>query len=132
MPANALAVPVMNNAELNNLTQRIAQESEYIDTLMLAIGTVIVGQHDLIQKLLIAMLSRGHVLLEGVPGLAKTLMVSTLSSLIQTKFQRLQFTPDLLPAAPIGTLLHHPQDGPFQPHLGTIFPNPFLAHSLHR
>ena len=132
MPANALAVPVMNNAELNNLTQRIAQESEYIDTLMLAIGTVIVGQHDLIQKMLIAMLSRGHVLLEGVPGLAKTLMVSTLSSLIQTKFQRLQFTPDLLPADLIGTLIYNPKDGSFETHLGPIFTNIVLADEINR
>ena len=132
MPANALALPVMNNAELNNLTQRIAQESEYIDTLMLAIGTVIVGQHDLIQKMLIAMLSRGHVLLEGVPGLAKTLMVSTLSSLIQTKFQRLQFTPDLLPADLIGTLIYNPKDGSFETHLGPIFTNIVLADEINR
>ncbi len=132
MPANALAVPVMNNAELNNLTQRIAQESEYIDKLMLAIGTVIVGQHDLIQKMLIAMLSRGHVLLEGVPGLAKTLMVSTLSSLIQTKFQRLQFTPDLLPADLIGTLIYNPKDGSFETHLGPIFTNIVLADEINR
>ncbi|MCH7521059.1 MAG: AAA family ATPase [Candidatus Marinimicrobia bacterium] len=122
----------MNNAELNNLTQRIAQESEYIDTLMLAIGTVIVGQHDLIQKMLIAMLSRGHVLLEGVPGLAKTLMVSTLSSLIQTKFQRLQFTPDLLPADLIGTLIYNPKDGSFETHLGPIFTNIVLADEINR
>ena len=132
MPANALAVPVMNNAELNNLTQRIAQESEYIDKLMLAISTVIVGQHDLIQKMLIAMLSRGHVLLEGVPGLAKTLMVSTLSSLIQTKFQRLQFTPDLLPADLIGTLIYNPKDGSFETHLGPIFTNIVLADEINR
>ena len=132
MPANALALPVMNNAGLKSLTHRIAEESDYIDTLMQAMGTVIVGQHDLIQKLLIAMLSRGHVLLEGVPGLAKTLMVSTLSSLIQTKFQRLQFTPDLLPADLIGTLIYNPKDGTFETHRGPIFTNIVLADEINR
>ncbi len=132
MPDNALALPVMNNAELKNLTHRIAEESEYIDTLMQAIGTVIVGQHDLIRKLLIAMLSRGHVLLEGVPGLAKTLMVSTLSSLIQTKFQRLQFTPDLLPADLIGTLIYNPKEGTFETQRGPIFTNIVLADEINR
>lgn len=132
MPANVLALPLMNNTELNNLTHRIAEESKYIDTLMQAIGTVIVGQHDLIQKLLIAMLSRGHVLLEGVPGLAKTLMVSTLSSLIQTKFQRLQFTPDLLPADLIGTLIYNPKEGTFEVQRGPIFTNIVLADEINR
>lgn len=132
MPDNVLALPLMNKTELNNLTHRIAEESEYIDTLMQAIGTVIVGQHDLIQKLLIAMLSRGHVLLEGVPGLAKTLMVSTLSSLIQTKFQRLQFTPDLLPADLIGTLIYNPKEGTFEVQRGPIFTNIVLADEINR
>jgi len=89
-------------------------------------------RHDLIQKLLIAMLSKGHVLLEGVPGLAKTLTVSTLSNLIRTKFQRIQFTPDLLPADLIGTLIYNPKEGTFEVKQGPIFANIVLADEINR
>ncbi len=118
--------------DLEILTDRIASESEYVSSLRDEIGRVIVGQSDLIQKLLIAMLSKGHVLLEGVPGLAKTLTVSTLSSLIQTKFQRIQFTPDLLPADVIGTLIYNPKEGTFEVKQGPIFTNIVLADEINR
>lgn len=118
--------------DLQALTDRIVCESEYVGSLREEIGRVIVGQHDLIQKLLIAMLSKGHVLLEGVPGLAKTLTVSTLSNLVQTKFQRIQFTPDLLPADLIGTLIYNPKEGTFEVKQGPIFTNIVLADEINR
>ena len=132
MPAKAPASDARPSPDLQTLTDRIAGESEYINSLREEIGRVIVGQHDLIQKLLIAMLSKGHVLLEGVPGLAKTLTVSTLSSLIQTRFQRIQFTPDLLPADLIGTLIYNPKEGTFEVKQGPIFANIVLADEINR
>lgn len=121
-----------NSPDLQLLTDRIAQESNYIEEMRKEFGKVVVGQHDLIQKLLIAMLSNGHVLLEGVPGLAKTLTVSTLSNLIDAKFQRIQFTPDLLPADLIGTLIYSPKDGSFETKKGPIFANIVLADEINR
>jgi MoxR-like ATPase len=93
---------------------------------------VIVGQKYLVDRLLIGLLSNGHVLLEGVPGLAKTLAVKTLASCVHTKFQRLQFTPDLLPADIIGTMIYNPRDGEFRPKLGPIFSNLILADEINR
>jgi MoxR-like ATPase len=93
---------------------------------------VIVGQKYLIDRLLIGLLTNGHVLLEGVPGLAKTLAVKTLASCVHTKFQRLQFTPDLLPADIIGTMIYNPRDGEFRPKLGPIFSNLILADEINR
>ncbi len=118
--------------DLAGLTEEIARESRYIDQLRQATGQVIVGQHDLIQKLLITMLSNGHVLLEGVPGLAKTMTVNTLARLIGTRFQRIQFTPDLLPADLIGTLIYNPKEGTFETKRGPIFTNIVLADEINR
>lgn len=118
--------------DLHSLTDQIAKESEFIEALRTATGQVIVGQDDLIEKLLIALLSNGHVLLEGVPGLAKTLTVSTLANLIRTDFQRIQFTPDLLPADLIGTLIYNPKEGTFETKLGPIFTNIVLADEINR
>ena len=132
MPAKAPASEARPSPDLQTLTDRIASESGYVNSLREEIGRVIVGQHDLIQKLLIAMLSKGHVLLEGVPGLAKTLTVSTLSNLIRTKFQRIQFTPDLLPADLIGTLIYNPKEGTFETKKGPIFTNIVLADEINR
>ncbi len=132
MPAKAPASEARPSPDLQTLTDRIASESGYVNSLREEIGRVIVGQHDLIQKLLIAMLSKGHVLLEGVPGLAKTLTVSTLSNLIRTKFQRIQFTPDLLPADLIGTLIYNPKEGTFEVKQGPIFANIVLADEINR
>jgi len=132
MPAKAPASEARPSPDLQTLTDRIASESEYVNSLREEIGRVIVGQHDLIQKLLIAMLSKGHVLLEGVPGLAKTLTISTLSNLIQTRFQRIQFTPDLLPADLIGTLIYNPKEGTFEVKQGPIFTNIVLADEINR
>lgn len=118
--------------DLHSLTDQIAKESEYIETLRTATAQVIVGQDDLIEKLLIAMLCNGHVLLEGVPGLAKTLTVNTLANLIRTDFQRIQFTPDLLPADLLGTLIYNPKEGTFETKLGPIFTNIVLADEINR
>jgi MoxR-like ATPase len=96
------------------------------------IARVLVGQNMLVDRLLVALLTNGHVLLEGVPGLAKTLAVRTLAGTLQAKFQRIQFTPDLLPADVIGTMVYHPKDGTFSPRLGPIFANLVLADEINR
>ena len=96
--------------EINELVKR---ESVFVEELKAEIGKVIVGQEYVIERLLIGLLGNGHILIEGVPGLAKTLIVKTISDCIQTKFQRIQFTPDLLPADLIGTLIYNPRTGEF-------------------
>src|ERR1041384_1133370 len=96
------------------INEQVKRESEFVRLLVGEIGKVIVGQRYLIERLLVGLLADGHVLLEGVPGLAKTLSVKTLSAAIQTNFHRIQFTPDLLPADVIGTLIYNPKDGEFR------------------
>src|SRR6266446_917632 len=117
-------------------TEAIAEEVKSCGTWVAAIqneiARVIVGQKYLIDRLLIGLLANGHVLLEGVPGLAKTLAVKTLASCIRTEFRRLQFTPDLLPADIIGTMIYNPRDGEFRPELGPIFSNLILADEVNR
>jgi MoxR-like ATPase len=110
----------------------IAQSSAWVKPLRNEIARVLVGQADLVDRLLVALLTNGHVLLEGVPGLAKTLAVRTLSASLHAKFQRIQFTPDLLPADVIGTMVYHPRDGTFSPRLGPIFANLVLADEINR
>jgi len=112
--------------------QKIQKESAFVETLTKEVGKVIVGQKTMIERLLIGLLSNGHVLLEGVPGLAKTLTVRTLSAAIQTKFQRIQFTPDLLPADLVGTLIYDQKKGGFQTKKGPIFSNIILADEINR
>jgi MoxR-like ATPase len=114
------------------ITKQIQQAGEWIEPLQAELRHVIVGQDYLIERLLIGLLSNGHILLEGVPGLAKTLTVKTLAATIGTEFQRLQFTPDLLPADLIGTLVYYPRDGEFRPKLGPIFANLILADEINR
>ena len=99
------------NKDINikELNEKINKESAIIDMLMLEMDKVIVGQKDMSERLLVALLSKGHILLEGVPGLAKTLAISTLAKTIDAKFNRLQFTPDLLPADIIGTQIYSPK-----------------------
>src|SRR3954470_4716613 len=98
---------------IREIHEKVSQASVFIQTLKQEIGKVIVGQDYLIERLLIGLLADGHVLLEGVPGLAKTLAVKTLARTIDTHFQRIQFTPDLLPADLIGTMIYSPRDGQF-------------------
>ena len=112
--------------------KKIQNESVFVQKITDEIGKVIVGQKYMIERLLIGLLSNGHVLLEGVPGLAKTMTVRTLSSTIQTKFQRIQFTPDLLPADLVGTLIYDQKNGKFQTKKGPIFSNIILADEINR
>ena len=97
----------MSDFSLSEINERISKESLFIDKLRDEISTVVFGQLDLINRLLIGILANGHILIEGVPGLAKTLLVKTISQLIEAKFQRIQFTPDMLPADLIGTLIYN-------------------------
>ena len=110
----------------------IASASSWVKPLREEIGRVLIGQSQLVDRLLIALLTNSHVLLEGVPGLAKTLAVRTLAASLHAKFQRIQFTPDLLPADVIGTMVYHPKDGNFTPRLGPIFANLVLADEINR
>src|SRR6267142_2652780 len=114
------------------INEQVKRESEFVRVLVGEIGKVIVGQKYLIERLLIGLLADGHVLLEGVPGLAKTLSVKTLSAAIQTSFHRIQFTPDLLPADVIGTLIYNPKDGEFRIKKGPVFANLILADEINR
>ncbi len=119
-------------ADIRAVTEKIAQESEFISRLMGQVERVIVGQTRMVEGLLVGLLCGGHVLLEGVPGLAKTLAVSTLSDTIRAKFRRLQFTPDLLPADLIGTMIYEQKTGEFIPKQGPIFANIVLADEINR
>lgn len=114
------------------INKKIEKESVFVDDLLLEIRKVIVGQDYLIERLLVGLLANGHMLIEGVPGLAKTMSVRVLSAALSTKFQRLQFTPDLLPADLIGTLVYSPKDGTFTTKKGPIFANMILADEINR
>jgi MoxR-like ATPase len=118
--------------DINALNEKIKQESAFIDLLMNEIGKVIVGQKPMVERLIVGLLSNGHVLLEGVPGLAKTLAIKTLSSAMKAKFQRIQFTPDLLPADLVGTQIYNQRDGNFLIRKGPIFANFILADEINR
>ena len=118
--------------DIKAINEKIQRESAFVDTLQTEIGKVIVGQKHMVERLLVGLLSNGHILLEGVPGLAKTLSVKTLAAAIQAKFQRIQFTPDLLPADLIGTLVYNQKDGSFQTKKGPIFANFILADEINR
>ena len=114
------------------LNERIRSESAFVADMLGQIENVIVGQKHMVERLLVALLCQGHVLIEGVPGLAKTLAVKTLSDTIRTKFQRIQFTPDLLPADVIGTLIYDQKEACFKPRKGPIFANLILADEINR
>jgi MoxR-like ATPase len=114
------------------INEKVMEESLFVRELLAEINKIIVGQERLIERLIIGLLANGHILIEGVPGLAKTLSVRTLSQAIQAQFQRIQFTPDLLPADLIGTLVYNPQSGDFTPKKGLIFANLILADEINR
>ena len=118
--------------DIEAINALVKEESRFVDALVGEISKVIVGQKTMIERLLIGILTGGHVLLEGVPGLAKTLAVRTLADAIQAKFQRLQFTPDLLPADLIGTMIYNPTSGSFTVRKGPIFANIILADEINR
>ena len=122
----------MPDPDLSDVKDRIATESAFVDDLLEEIGRVVVGQRYMVERLLIGLLADGHVLLEGVPGLAKTLTVRTLSDAIGTDFQRIQFTPDLLPADLLGTLVYNQEKGAFSIKKGPIFTNIVLADEINR
>lgn len=118
--------------DIRELQERIERESSFVDALTLGMNQVIVGQKHLVESLLIGLLSDGHILLEGVPGLAKTLAIKTLSDLIKAKFARIQFTPDLLPADVIGTQIYSQKKEEFSVRRGPIFANFVLADEINR
>lgn len=122
-------MPAFDLAQIND---RISRESAFLDDLLAELGRVVVGQQYMIERLLVGLLAGGHVLLEGVPGLAKTLTVSSLAQAIGTRFQRIQFTPDLLPADLLGTLVFNPKEGSFSIKKGPIFANIILADEINR
>lgn len=121
-----------SNIDMKALNEKIELKSQFIDDIYKELEKVIVGQKYMIERLMIGLLSDGHVLLEGVPGLAKTLTVSSLSQAINTKFQRIQFTPDLLPADLIGTLIYNQKEADFTVKKGPIFSNIVLADEINR
>ncbi len=118
--------------DMEALQAKIEKSSAFIDDIRVELDKVIIGQHYMIDRLLIGLLTNGHVLLEGVPGLAKTLTVSSLAKVINTDFQRIQFTPDLLPADLIGTLIYNQKEGDFFVKKGPIFANIILADEINR
>ena len=122
----------MSDFSLSEINERISKSSTFIDNLKQGMSQVILGQEKLVNKILISMLANGHILLEGVPGLAKTLMVKTLAKLIETNFQRIQFTPDMLPADLLGTLIYNQRTGEFDTRKGPIFSNIILADEINR
>jgi len=120
------------NISTEAITEDVKANNQWVQAVQNEIARVIVGQKYLIDRLLIGLLANGHILLEGVPGLAKTLAVRTLAGCVHTKFQRLQFTPDLLPADIIGTMIYNAREGEFRPRLGPIFSNLVLADEINR
>ncbi len=120
------------NVNIKELNERIKQESEFVDLLNIELQKVIIGQKRLLERLLIGLLSDGHILLEGVPGLAKTLSIKTLADTIDAKFSRIQFTPDLLPADLLGTMIYSQKREEFQVKKGPVFANFILADEINR
>lgn len=123
---------VQSSLDIKELNERIRLESSFVDIINIEMGKVIVGQKHLVESLLVGLLADGHILLEGVPGLAKTLAINTLANIIDVKFNRIQFTPDLLPADLIGTLIYSPKSEQFTVKKGPIFANFILADEINR
>ena len=122
----------MDTVNIKELNERIQKESAFVDILSMEMTKVIVGQKHLVENLLIGLLANGHILLEGVPGLAKTLAINTLASCINARFSRIQFTPDLLPADLIGTMIYSQKSEQFQIKKGPVFANFVLADEINR
>ena len=120
------------NVDVRAINEKIEKESAFIDILTLEMNKVIVGQKDMVERLLIGLLGNGHILLEGVPGLAKTLAINTLSKAVQASFSRVQFTPDLLPADVVGTMIYNMKENDFMIKKGPIFANFVLADEINR
>ena len=122
----------MSDFSITKINEKIEKQSKFVEVIKNSIGEVIVGQNELIDKILIGVLSKGHLLLEGVPGLAKTLTVNVFARAIETNFQRIQFTPDMLPADLLGTLIFNQKLGKFETRKGPIFSNIILADEINR
>ena len=122
----------MIEKDIELIDQKIAKESEFVDTLISEVNKVVIGQKSMIESLLIGLLGSGHILLEGVPGLAKTLAIKTLAESIKGNFNRIQFTPDLLPSDIIGTMVYNIKEGDFSIKKGPIFSNFILADEINR
>ena len=122
----------MDSLNITELNDRIQQESAFVDIIKMEMNKVIVGQKQLVEDLLIGLLADGHILLEGVPGLAKTLAINTLAQIVDAKFSRIQFTPDLLPADLIGTMIYSQKSEQFQVKKGPVFANFILADEINR
>jgi len=118
--------------DIKEINEKIMKESAFIDLLMLEINKVIVGQKHMTERLLIGLLGKGHILLEGVPGLAKTLAINSLSKAVKGTFSRIQFTPDLLPADVVGTMIYNMKENDFSIKKGPIFANFVLADEINR
>ncbi|MCC6137228.1 MAG: MoxR family ATPase [Bdellovibrionaceae bacterium] len=118
--------------DIATLNASIQKESQFIDKMFLEVSKVVVGQREMIEGIMMGLLTGGHVLLEGVPGLAKTLTISSVAKAISLHFQRVQFTPDLLPSDLIGTMIFNPKTGEFSPKIGPIFTNILLADEINR
>jgi MoxR-like ATPase len=118
--------------DIKTINEMIQRESAFVESLTSEVGKVIVGQKNMVDRLLIGMLCNGHILLEGVPGLAKTLAIKTLAASVNAKFQRIQFTPDLLPADLVGTMIYNQKDGKFFTRKGPLFSNFILADEINR
>ncbi|MEK7691860.1 MAG: AAA family ATPase, partial [Bdellovibrionota bacterium] len=122
----------MVTTDVQALTEVIKNKSKFVDDIFGEMSKVVVGQKDLVERLLMALLCDGHVLLEGLPGLAKTLTIKTLADVLHAEFQRIQFTPDLLPADLVGTMIFNPKTGEFTPKKGPVFSNVVLADEINR
>ena len=122
----------MIETDIRELNEKIQRESQFLDLINLEMNKVIVGQKQMTERLLIGLLANGHILLEGVPGLAKTLSVNTLAKTLGLDFKRISFTPDLLPADVVGTLIYSPKTGEFSPKRGPVFTNLLLADEINR
>lgn len=124
--------PSSSSIDIKALNEKIRQESSFVDLLQMEMDKVIVGQKYMVERLLVGLLSNGHILLEGVPGLAKTLAINTLSSAVKADFSRIQFTPDLLPADLVGTMIYSQKNEEFSIRKGPIFANFILADEINR
>lgn len=122
----------METVNIKELNERIQKESAFVDIITMEMNKVIVGQKHLIENLLIGLLADGHILLEGMPGLAKTLAINTLANIVEARFSRIQFTPDLLPADVVGTMIYSQKSEQFQVKLGPVFANFVLADEINR
>jgi len=123
---------MIETTDIKALNERIQQESAFVDMINMEMGKVIVGQKHMVESLLVGLLSKGHILLEGVPGLAKTLAINSLANTIKAKFSRIQFTPDLLPADLVGTMIYSQKKEEFEVRKGPIFSNFILADEINR